>query len=217
MENNEHVILIHGLARTHRTWFRMQKALTKNGYQVINLAYPSRKYTIEELANKYISNAIIQCRRNNASSIHFVTHSLGGILVRYYLSQHHLEELGHVVMLGPPNKGSELVDKFCFMPGFERLNGPAGYQLSAKPSSLPNQLGPVDYPVGVITGNRSVNPFLSLFIPDENDGKVSVESAKLEGMSDFLVVSSTHPLIMQNRKVINHTYHFLTKGYFNHS
>ena len=141
MKNNEYVILIHGLARTHRTWLRMQKGLSKQGYQVINLAYPSRKYRIETLANKYIDQAITHCRNNKATRIHFVTHSMGGILVRYYLSQHHVETLGHVVMLSPPNKGSELVDKLSGLPGFNQLNGPAGYQLGTSPACLPNQLG----------------------------------------------------------------------------
>jgi pimeloyl-ACP methyl ester carboxylesterase len=214
MKNNEHVILIHGLARTYRTWFRMQKILSRNGYQVINLAYPSRKKPIEELASRYINNAIEQCRDNNASRIHFVTHSMGAILVRSYLSQQDVDELGHVVMLSPPNKGSELVDKLSFLPGFKKLNGPAGYQLSTLPNSLPNQLGPVDYSVGIITGNRSFNPVLSLLIPGADDGKVSVESAKLEGMHDFLVMPSTHPFIMQNNRVIHQTCQYLSSGSF---
>ena len=181
---------------------------------MINQAYPSRKHTIELLADDYICKAVRECRQNKATRIHFVTHSMGGILVRQFLSQHTIDELGHVVMLSPPNQGSELVDKLSLLPGFNEINGPAGYQLSTSDKSLPNQLGPVNYSVGVITGNRSINPFLSILIPGEDDGKVSVERAKIDGMNEFLVVPSTHPLIMQNKKVINHTCNYLSTGSF---
>jgi hypothetical protein len=139
---------------------------------------------------------------------------MGGILVRYYLVHHSLDELGHVVMLSPPNKGSEVVDKLGTFPGFFSLNGPAGQQLSTSDSSLPNTLGSVNYPVGVITGNKSINLILSMLIPGDDDGKVSIERAKLDGMSDFLVVPNTHPMIMRSDDVIKQTIYFLQRGNF---
>ena len=204
------VILVHGLARSARSMNKMANALQRTRYNVVNLDYPSRHHPIEYLAENYFPPAIRQCGNQK---IHFVTHSMGGVLVRYYLSQHKLPKLGHVVMLSPPNQGSEVVDKLGELWAFEALNGPAGKQLTTK-NGLPNQLGAVDYPVGVITGDKSINLILSMLIPGTDDGKVSVERAKVEGMVDFLVVPHTHPLIMRSDHVIEQTLYFLRHKMF---
>lgn len=211
---NECVVLLHGLARTNNSMNLMADALADDGYSVVNIGYPSRKQPIEALAPSHIPVALNECRMLGSQRIHFVTHSMGGILVRYYLSKQRFEELGRVVMLSPPNQGSEVVDKLADMPGFELFNGPAGQQLGTGDGSVPNSLGPVDYPVGVITGNKSINLFLSLLIPGDDDGKVSIERAKVEGMLDFLVVPHTHPMIMRSKNVIAQTKYFIKSGEF---
>ncbi|HEY9198366.1 MAG TPA: alpha/beta fold hydrolase [Gammaproteobacteria bacterium] len=210
----ECVILVHGLNRSEHSMVKLQAALQAEGYATINVAYPSRTKTVDELAGPYIEHAVADCRKTGAEQIHFVTHSMGGILVRYYLAHEAMRDLGRVVMLGPPNQGSEVVDALKDVPGFETINGPAGRQLGTDAASLSRQLGPVTYPVGVIAGNRSINLLLSLMIPGEDDGKVSVERAKVEGMMDFLVVPHTHPLIMNSEQVIHQTCHFLRRGTF---
>ncbi len=214
---NECVILLHGLARSSSSFTKMEKTLNATGYNVINVDYPSRKQSIETLSNNYISKAITECKSNNTQKIHFVTHSMGAILIRYYLSQNSLDELGNIIMLSPPNQGSEVVDKLGSFPGFYALNGPAGQQLKTSKQSLPNTLGPVDYPVGIITGNKSINLILSMLIPGDDDGKVSIENAKLDGMADFLIVPHTHPMIMRSDEVIRQTKHFLQKGAFDNT
>ena len=146
--------------------------------------------------------------------IHFVTHSLGGIIVRYYLKNHRIPELGRVVMLSPPNGGSEVVDKFRDNFIFKWLNGPAGQQLGTGKDSLPKKLGGVAFELGVIDGDRSINLFLSIIIPGPDDGKVSVSNAKVEGMKDFIIVHSSHPFIMKNRHAIKQTITFLRQGEF---
>jgi triacylglycerol lipase len=205
------VILLHGLARSASSFDKMAASLSQVGYRVINVDYPSRKQPVETLATRYVSKAVAEC---NGETTHFVTHSMGGILVRYYLANNRLENPGKVVMLSPPNQGSEVVDKLGDVPGFYAFNGPAGQQLGTADDSLPNQLGPVDYPVGIITGNRSINLILSMLIPGDDDGKVSIERAKLEGMTDFLVVPHTHPMIMDSDEVIRQTRYFLINGRF---
>jgi len=205
------VILLHGLARSASSFEKMEASLSQVGYRVINVDYPSRKASVETLANRYVSKAVAECR---GDTIHFVTHSMGGILVRYYLANNRPDNLGRVVMLSPPSQGSEVVDKLGDVPGFYALNGPAGQQLGTADDSLPNRLGPVDYPVGIITGNRSINLILSLLIPGDDDGKVSIERAKLAGMTDFLVVPHTHPMIMDSDEVIRQTRYFLLNGRF---
>lgn len=211
---NECVVLLHGLARSSSSFTKMEKALVTEGYTVVNVDYPSRHHAIEPLANQYVGNAIKQCHSKHLKRIHFVTHSMGGILIRYYLANHQLNTLGRVVMLSPPNKGSEVVDKLGDFPGFYALNGPAGQQLGTSKESLPNRLKPIDYPVGIITGNRSINLILSTLIPGDDDGKVSIQNAKLAGMTDFLVVPHTHPMIMRSDEVIRQTMHFLQHTVF---
>ncbi|MCF6259524.1 MAG: alpha/beta fold hydrolase [Gammaproteobacteria bacterium] len=213
-KNNECVVLFHGLARSSRSFSAMGRSLRKEGYHVINIDYPSRKHTIETLAEDYVSKGIEECHSAQTEKIHFVTHSMGGIIVRYYLAHHALDNLGHVVMLSPPNQGSEVVDKLGHFPGFFAFNGPAGRQLGTQPNSLPNKLGPVDYSVGVITGNKSINLILSTLIPGDDDGKVSVERAKVAGMSDYLIVPHTHPMIMSSKEVIRQTIGYLQNGTF---
>jgi len=141
--NNEAVILLHGLARKASSMSKLERALKENGYQVVNVDYPSTKHDIEALAEWSIGNAIKKVGPN--SKINFVTHSMGGILVRQFLRQYKLVNLGRVVMLGPPNSGSEIVDLLQNVPGFKTVNGPAGLQLSAKKDALPNQLGPANW------------------------------------------------------------------------
>jgi hypothetical protein len=193
----------------------MEKALKESGYRVVNDDYPSRKDSIQALAETTIPKALERC--GDAGKVSFVTHSMGGILVRYYLSSEDLPRLARVVMLSPPNKGSEVVDKLADIPGYELINGPAGQQLGTGTLDLPRSLGPATFELGIITGNSTVNPILSLLIPGADDGKVSIENAKLEGMADFLVVEHSHPFIMSADFVICQTVHFLRYGRFDRS
>lgn len=212
--DGECVVLLHGLARTARSMTKLGDALQGRGYQVINVDYPSRKHGIAELAELAIGATLRRAESQRCERVHFVTHSLGGILVRYYLRQQCIANLGRVVMLAPPNQGSEVVDQFGKLPGFTLLNGPAGHELGTGADSIPLQLGAVDYPVGVIAGTRSVNPLLSTALPPPHDGKVSLPRARVEGMSDFLSVPVSHPFIMRNDAVIAAVLRFLATGAF---
>jgi len=151
---DECVVLLHGMARTSNSMNDMAEAIAARGYVVINADYPSRENPVEELAPMAIGGALDRCRRSGASQVHFVTHSLGGILVRYYLKRFPLPVLGRVVMLSPPNQGSEAADQLADWPAYRWLNGPAGQQLVTGPRGLPQRLGPVDFSLGIITGNR---------------------------------------------------------------
>ncbi|MEW6077131.1 MAG: alpha/beta fold hydrolase [Thermodesulfobacteriota bacterium] len=210
----EYVILLHGLARTERSMQDLASRLVAEGYGVMNAGYPSRTATVQELAEKVIPAAVAECRRNGAGKIHFVTHSMGGILVRYYLSRYPLPDLGRVVMMAPPNSGSEAVDRLKDNFAFKWLNGPAGGQLGTGGDSLPRSLGPVNFEAGVIAGDRSVNLLLSRMIPGPDDGKVSVAATRVDGMKDHIVIHATHPFIMDNRQAIDQTIVFLKQGQF---
>lgn len=208
----DNVILLHGLARTARSMRPLQRALQKRGYRVVNVDYASRRHDIETLAEEAIEPALMDC--SGAQPVHFVTHSLGGILVRQYLARHDIDNLGRVVMLGPPNKGSEVVDRLRDVPGFRFVNGVAGQQLGTDPDSVPNRLGRADYDLGIIAGTRSINLILSRLIEGPNDGKVSVENTRLESMRDHLEMEVTHPFMMCNRAVIEQVIHYLENGRF---
>jgi len=150
----ECVILLHGLGRTSRSLSKMTDALQAAGFRPVNLDYPSRKRTIQELALETIERDLSRCAKMRASTVHFVTHSMGGVLVRYYISYHRPENLGRVVMLSPPNRGSEAADHLRDSALYRWFNGPVGEQLVTGPEGLPEQLGPVDFPLGIITGNQ---------------------------------------------------------------
>ena len=208
------VILLHGLARTSASMEKIEAALTDAGYIVANIDYPSRTAPIAKLAEDTISAALASEALRDCERIHFVTHSLGGILVRSYFSEYTEPRLGRVVMLGPPNQGSEVVDKLKSWTLFQKLNGPAGSELGTDSDSTPNQLGAVDFELGIIAGDRSINWINSLMIPGQDDGKVSVESTKVKGMTDHIVIQATHPYLMKNKTAIRQTLTFLNTGKF---
>jgi triacylglycerol lipase len=207
------VILLHGLARTRRSMRPLAACLRRQGYAVVNVGYPYRRHPIETLAREALPAAIATLRQQGVTAIHFVTHSMGGILLRAYLAEESLPGPGRVVMLSPPNQGSELVDLLGRYAWFRFIFGPAGCQLGTDPHSLPNRLGPARFPLGIITGNR---PAIGLahFFPGPSDGKVAVTRAQLEGMADFLVLPYGHALIMVHREVHEQVIHFLRTGGF---
>jgi len=215
--DTEFVILLHGMARTERSMRPIEKRLTENGFVVINTGYPSTTVTVEAIAEKYLGAMVDQCRKKNASKIHIVTHSLGGIVVRQYLQAHTLPKGSRIVMIAPPNKGSELADKLGSFSIYKWLNGPAGQVLGTGPDSLPNTLKPVRGEIGVIAGNATFNPWFSWLIPGDDDGKVSVRNTRLAEMNDFIVVFSSHSFIMRHAKVMEQAAYFLKNGKFDHA
>lgn len=213
-ETDAYVILLHGLGQSKRSMEKIGKSLSSLGYKVVNVGYPSTKYPIEFLADEILNDVIEPYSKHSQSKIHFVTHSMGGIVVRYYLKNHKLPNLGRIVMISPPNQGSELVDSLCDSYVFKKLNGPAGSQLGTDKHSVPLSLGPVDFELGVIAGNRSFNPMYSLIVPGPDDGVVSVERTKVAGMKDFLILPRNHAFIMKSEDVIQQVIYFLEHGVF---
>jgi hypothetical protein len=210
----ECVVLLHGLGRLSNSMSELETKLAPAGYSVANIKYPSRSHPIDVLAVDAIGRGLTQCRGERKSEIHFITHSLGGILLRYYLSQNTIPELGRVVMLGPPNQGSEIVDGLLPLPGFGFIGGPAGVALGTGEGSIIDSLGPVDFNLGIIAGSTNINPLEFLFIAGPSDSIVSIESTKVRGMNAHIVLPVTHTFMMRNNEVIEQAIHYLKTGSF---
>ena len=203
------VVLLHGLGRTAGSMGTMARELEERGYRTVNISYPSRELSIDELVDTL--RLEIQACSSGEEPVHFVTHSLGGIILRAYADLHGADRIGRVVMLSPPNGGSEVADRLSAL---EWLLGPAFVQLGTDSTGIHARLGAPAFEVGVITWDASLNPLFSWWLPGPDDGKVTVESARLEGMRAFLVVPHTHTFIMSRDTVIHQVIAFLGSGQF---
>jgi dipeptidyl aminopeptidase/acylaminoacyl peptidase len=211
----EAVVLLHGLGRTRRAMAPLTERLREAGFDAHNLAYPSRDAPPEELVEN-IAEQIEACCAN-APRLHFVGHSLGGILARAYVAQWQPPNLGRMVMLSPPNQGSEIIDSLGDSWLFEAVMGPSAVTLGTDEDSFPNSLPPPDYELGIVAATESINPVGSAIIPGDDDGMVAVCRMRLEGMTDFITVDHTHALIMRSEDVARQVVRFLREGRFDHA
>lgn len=194
----------------------IEVAVEQAGYYPVNLDYDSLSAPIEVLAPRTTRPGLAECKKNNATPIHFITHSMGGILLRYYLKHNSINDIGNSILIAPPNAGSEIVDTLVSLPLINKILGPAGRQLGTDPTDLPLNLGDFRSPFGIIAGDRTSDPVLSLLLPEPNDGRVSVASTRLPGMSDFIILHYSHTNILQSRETISQVLSFLRHQKFNH-
>lgn len=181
---------------------------------VENVGYPALRLPVQMLADRYLPPALERSGASTGRTVHFVTHSLGAIVLRQYLQDHPPPAHSRAVMLAPPNHGSEIADKLRGLAPYRRLMGPAGQQIGTDTDALPARLRPVDIEIGIIAGRRNVTPILGRYLSGEGDGKVTVRSATLDEMDDFLVVDAGHTFIMYHPTVLRAVVCFLEAGSF---
>jgi pimeloyl-ACP methyl ester carboxylesterase len=210
----DRVLLLHGIAASSRSLRKLEQAITEAGYETLNLSYPSRKMSLEQLVHWLHAKRDWIAGRDHGWT-HIVTYSMGGLLARAYIARYRPLSFGRMVMIAPPNGGSEIADLLARNPVYRWAFGPAGLQLTTEATELLSRtLGPVDYPLGIVAGDRAIDPLSWSLIPRPNDGRVSVARTKLREMTDHVTVHATHFAMMRNLEVIRQTLHFLCHGRF---
>jgi hypothetical protein len=206
------VVLLHGLARGHGSMSKLGAYLRREGFETWSRTYPSRRHSISYLASE-LSDELVE--RAGDRPLCAVTHSMGGIVVR------HLQDprlrWNRIVMLAPPNQGSQLAGAIVRNPLFRWFYGPAGAEL-ADATSWPAPPGPF----AVIAGTRSLAltnltswTVGRLFPPGtKNDGTVAVDETRLAGMTHFAEVDATHTWIMNAPVVRRLVLGYLRDGAF---
>jgi triacylglycerol esterase/lipase EstA (alpha/beta hydrolase family) len=209
-ENTQHAILLHGILKSRTDMQKIGRTLERDGYTPHNITYPSRQQSLEDLTT-YLHTKLKGIPASD--TIHFVGHSMGGLLTRYYIHRYHPKNLGRVVMLSTPNTGSEFADKLKSTPIlrslYKSIYGPAGQQLSIDH----HHPDTITYPLGIIAGTRSINPLSPIFLPRKHigphDGMVPVTRTKIDGMADHITMPVNHTTMMKDPRVITQVKHFL--------
>lgn len=189
-------------------------ALRKAGYPTLSPWYGLRK-SMAEIVD-FLHPRINDFTAAHPGPLHIVTHSLGGLVARAYITAHRPPTLGRVVMLAPPNAGSELAD-FVFNLGLDSLIfGPVGPHLrTARTDEHENQLGQIDFDLGIIAGDKPLDPVVApLLLPSPNDGKVAVAATKIDGMRDHVVMPVQHTFMVGDATVIDQIKAYLATGAF---
>ncbi len=217
-DSRECVVLLHGVGLNGAIMRRLETSLGKAGYRIVNLSYPSRSMPIEQIADEFIPGKLRAAGTDAAPRVHFVTHSMGSLIVRLLCAGNRRpKNLGRTVMIGPPNHGSTAADSAV---GSKFLRAVVGVNLAALgtgDAGIVRKLGPADFEVGIIAGSSTMNPFFRRALEDENDGAVTVKSATLEGMRDFIVVRYAHTEMLWRSAVIRQVEVFLKTGKFSNN
>lgn len=204
------VILIHGIFNVKFCMFWVGRYLTQQNNEVTLFGYPSTRYNVQELVD-WMHPRLQKIIQDNQQPVHFVCHSMGGLLFRAYLEKHPIPNLGRVVFLATPSQGSELADYLIRFTLFRWLFGPASLQLQT--SETPNLFKkPINFELGVIMGDK---PTINLpCFKGLNDGNVSVASSKVVGIKDHLIVPKNHLSILVDKNTQFQIDYFLKNGYF---
>lgn len=208
------VLLLHGISRSPRSMRALEVAARRAGYRTLNPGYASRARSLSCIADD-LAPLVHGFAVASDGPLHIVTHSMGGLVARKLLASHPQSGLGRVVMLAPPNQGSELSDLLRGNLLYRSWFGPAGQELITSGDLRRSRAPDIAVgKIGVIAGSRSIYPLASLLLPRPNDGRVSVASTRIDGMADHLTIPTSHPFIVTDRTAIAQTLTFLQEGSF---
>jgi len=216
-DRRECVVLLHGVGMGAWVMSPLASALEEAGYRTLNLSYPSRQLPIEQIAGEWLPVKLREGGVEAAPRVHFVAHSMGSLVTRLYLRDHRPANLGRVVMLGPPNHGSAAADRSSRNAFLRALMGVNLPRLGTGEAAIARQLGPADFELGIIAGKSALNPLFGKDLGTEHDGAVTVESARLEGMRDFIVLPHSHTVMLWRSAVHAQVLAFLRDGRFVHA
>jgi pimeloyl-ACP methyl ester carboxylesterase len=212
MAGRRAALLLHGHGRTGLSMGLLAARLQAAGWDTLAPSYGFRRSLpaiLDVLKGPVASFAA------DRESLDIVTHSMGGLVARALITAHRPANLRRVVMLAPPNRGSELADLLASLNLAETILGPAHSHLLTRRSAADEALlGPVDYELGIVAGNRSLGPIPARILPPPHDGKVSVLATHLAGMADHIVVPVPHTLMTAHPLTGAQALHFLRHGRF---
>jgi len=210
------VVLVHGLARSSLSMWALEMRLDNAGYDVVSLNYSSLNRTVAEVKQQ-VKDQLYACCNDNVPT-HYVGYSLGGLLIRGFFAEQANQAFTinrrQVVMIGTPNNGTQIVDKFANLQWFQFL-GDTTLALGTQANSFPMGLPMPDFSAGIIAGTNSWS-IADDILAEASDGLVPVQSTKLPNMADFVAVYANHSMLRYNGKVAEQTIYFLQHGQFDH-
>lgn len=185
------------------------------GFRVASIGYPSRCVSITEAVEQHLVPALAKLEIEDNSRVHFVTHSLGGIVFRAWAARRDPAfPFGRAVLLAPPNQGSQIIDELRQSRWVRWLLGPVSAELGTDADSTPNRLGPLPPETGVIMGNKDTLPIFRHLLGGESDGVVTIASSHGDGESDFILLPANHATIILHPAVFRAVSRFLRTGGF---
>jgi pimeloyl-ACP methyl ester carboxylesterase len=205
------VVMLHGLGRSNKAMWYLESKFSEAGFEVVRVGYKSVNQSPDQILAS-VSEQIGSCCLQSEQTVNFVGHSLGGLMIRAYLQEHEIRTLGRVVLMGTPNQGTELVDRYRDR-WWLQLLGETALALGTGEGSFPRSLDPPYYPVGVIAGELK-STLNDKVLPGRDDGLVPVESTRIDGMADFIVIETGHSSMRYNEEVAQQAIAFLQEGAF---
>ena len=241
-KNQDFLVLLHGIYGKSSDMESIAQNF-KDNYRIINIQYPTTKETAEEISDLYIEPNIENIKEqifsenfhkkignqyyeiaensnkinknfNQNIKINFVAHSMGTGILRYYLKENPLENLGKVVFISPPSHGSHLAD-VPFVDKLPSMLGKVVPQFSTKKDSFVNQLGEPDYDYMILIGNKTNNPLYSMIIRGKDDGMVPLKTAKMKSDNFKIIENTTHTSILKDRRTMKEISEFLKNSDLN--
>ncbi len=208
--SGENVVLVHGILRGSSSMNKIKIEFIRQGFSVTGFDYTKKDGSIEEISDSLHK----KIKKFPKGKIHFVTHSMGAVIVRSYISKYKPRNIGRVVMIAPPNNGSVYAAVLLHLPFFEKIFGRSGMDIAEGENCIVNSLPVPEFEFGVIAGGTGYEIGLNPFLKGDNDGTVLLKETIIEGMADFMQIKGQHSFLLFNNEVISESINFIKNGKF---